>query len=164
MLYQEYIRNSRGVQLFTCRWLPSSSSPLALVFLCHGSSFSLSLSLPLTHTHTEAHTCEWELLINICCWDLQGMAWSAVVSWEVINFLKWLDLFYSLSSLFISNFLCLFIINIPIICVTLCTLLKWLQQYNSKVGHILISLFHEQFFGARLTVHSLFIFIIKFTH
>jgi len=33
---EEYIRNSRGVQLFTCRWLPSSSSPLALVFLCHG--------------------------------------------------------------------------------------------------------------------------------
>ncbi|KAJ6955984.1 hypothetical protein NC652_007170 [Populus alba x Populus x berolinensis] len=36
--YQEgYIRSSRGVQLFTCRWLPSdSSSPRALVFLCHG--------------------------------------------------------------------------------------------------------------------------------
>nr|GMD64005.1 caffeoylshikimate esterase [Ipomoea batatas] len=34
--YQEgYIRNSRGVQLFTCRWLPFSS-PKALVFLCHG--------------------------------------------------------------------------------------------------------------------------------
>ncbi|XP_010259544.1 PREDICTED: caffeoylshikimate esterase-like isoform X2 [Nelumbo nucifera] len=34
--YQEdYIRNSRGVRLFTCRWLPPSS-PKALVFLCHG--------------------------------------------------------------------------------------------------------------------------------
>ncbi|CAN6561515.1 unnamed protein product [Malus baccata var. baccata] len=34
--YQEvYIRNSRGVELFTCRWLPFSS-PKALVFLCHG--------------------------------------------------------------------------------------------------------------------------------
>ncbi|KAI3800935.1 hypothetical protein L1987_29035 [Smallanthus sonchifolius] len=32
---EEYIRNSRGVQLFTCRWLPLSS-PKALVFLCHG--------------------------------------------------------------------------------------------------------------------------------
>ncbi|KAF3436453.1 hypothetical protein FNV43_RR23545 [Rhamnella rubrinervis] len=32
---EEYIRNSRGVQLFTCRWLPFSS-PKALVFLCHG--------------------------------------------------------------------------------------------------------------------------------
>ncbi|KAL4572121.1 hypothetical protein LXL04_018890 [Taraxacum kok-saghyz] len=31
---EEYIRNSRGVQLFTCRWLPLSS-PKALVFLCH---------------------------------------------------------------------------------------------------------------------------------
>lgn len=34
--YQEdYVKNSRGVQLFTCRWLPYSS-PKALVFLCHG--------------------------------------------------------------------------------------------------------------------------------
>lgn len=34
--HEDYIRNSRGVQLFTCRWLPLSSSPKALVFLCHG--------------------------------------------------------------------------------------------------------------------------------
>ncbi|KAL0547553.1 hypothetical protein IC582_017493 [Cucumis melo] len=33
---EEYIRNSRGVQIFTCRWLPRHSSPKALVFLCHG--------------------------------------------------------------------------------------------------------------------------------
>ncbi|KAL1827355.1 hypothetical protein ACET3Z_005767 [Daucus carota] len=33
--YGEYVRNSRGVWLFTCRWLPLSS-PKALVFLCHG--------------------------------------------------------------------------------------------------------------------------------
>ncbi|KAK4273222.1 hypothetical protein QN277_021665 [Acacia crassicarpa] len=34
--YQEgYRRNSRGVRLFTCKWLPPSS-PKALVFLCHG--------------------------------------------------------------------------------------------------------------------------------
>ncbi|MED6220593.1 hypothetical protein PIB30_046274 [Stylosanthes scabra] len=32
---EEYWRNSRGVQLFTCKWLPLSS-PKALVFLCHG--------------------------------------------------------------------------------------------------------------------------------
>ncbi|XP_024966901.1 caffeoylshikimate esterase-like [Cynara cardunculus var. scolymus] len=32
---EEYIRNSRGVQLFTCKWLPVSP-PKALVFLCHG--------------------------------------------------------------------------------------------------------------------------------
>ncbi|KAF5731442.1 caffeoylshikimate esterase isoform X2 [Tripterygium wilfordii] len=32
---QSYIRNSRGVQQFSCRWLPFSS-PKALVFLCHG--------------------------------------------------------------------------------------------------------------------------------
>ncbi|CAA7030490.1 unnamed protein product [Microthlaspi erraticum] len=33
---EEYIRNSRGVELFACRWIPSSSSPKALIFLCHG--------------------------------------------------------------------------------------------------------------------------------
>uniref|UniRef100_M1D4N2 Esterase/lipase/thioesterase family protein n=1 Tax=Solanum tuberosum TaxID=4113 RepID=M1D4N2_SOLTU len=33
--HEVFIRNSRGVQLFTCRWLPFSS-PKALVFLCHG--------------------------------------------------------------------------------------------------------------------------------
>lgn len=32
---EEYIRNSRDIQLFTCRWLPLSP-PKALVFLCHG--------------------------------------------------------------------------------------------------------------------------------
>ncbi|KAH9786448.1 Hydrolase 4 domain-containing protein [Citrus sinensis] len=32
---EEYIRNARGVQLFTCRWLPFST-PKAVVFLCHG--------------------------------------------------------------------------------------------------------------------------------
>jgi alpha-beta hydrolase superfamily lysophospholipase len=35
--HEEYVRNSRGVELFACRWIPSSSSsPKALVFLCHG--------------------------------------------------------------------------------------------------------------------------------
>lgn len=33
---EEYIRNQRGVELFTCRWLPLLSPPKALVFLCHG--------------------------------------------------------------------------------------------------------------------------------
>ncbi|XP_020231757.1 caffeoylshikimate esterase [Cajanus cajan] len=32
---EEYWKNSRGVQLFTCKWVPFSS-PRALVFLCHG--------------------------------------------------------------------------------------------------------------------------------
>lgn len=36
-LYQGYWKNSREMQLFTCKWLPISSSPKALVFLCHGS-------------------------------------------------------------------------------------------------------------------------------
>ncbi|TKW27764.1 hypothetical protein SEVIR_3G278300v4 [Setaria viridis] len=34
--HEEYVSNPSGVPLFTCRWLPASSSPKALVFLCHG--------------------------------------------------------------------------------------------------------------------------------
>ncbi|CAL4963900.1 unnamed protein product [Urochloa decumbens] len=34
--HEEYVRNTRGVQLFTCGWLPAAASPKALVFLCHG--------------------------------------------------------------------------------------------------------------------------------
>nr|CAB3461706.1 unnamed protein product [Digitaria exilis] len=42
---QEHVRNPRGVQLFTCRWLPASSSPKALVFLCHGYGAECSESM-----------------------------------------------------------------------------------------------------------------------
>ncbi|CAL9237308.1 unnamed protein product, partial [Arabidopsis halleri] len=43
---EEYIRNSRGVELFACRWIPSSSSsPKALVFLCHGYGMECSDSM-----------------------------------------------------------------------------------------------------------------------
>ncbi|KAK6152290.1 hypothetical protein DH2020_014925 [Rehmannia glutinosa] len=34
---EEYIVNSRGVKLFTCRWSPANyDEPKALIFLCHG--------------------------------------------------------------------------------------------------------------------------------
>eukprot|EP01018_Ginkgo_biloba_P027796 Gb_14439 [translate_table: standard] len=39
---EEYIYNSRNVELFTCRWLPLSS-PKALVFLCHGYGMECSI-------------------------------------------------------------------------------------------------------------------------
>lgn len=41
--HEEYVRNPRGVQLFTCGWLPASSSPKALVFLCHGYGMECSV-------------------------------------------------------------------------------------------------------------------------
>ncbi|CAK7348313.1 unnamed protein product [Dovyalis caffra] len=52
---EEYIKSSRGVQLFTCRWLPSNScSPKGLVFLCHGygmecSGFMRECGIRLAH-------------------------------------------------------------------------------------------------------------------
>ncbi|EOA29173.1 hypothetical protein CARUB_v10025443mg [Capsella rubella] len=45
LVIQEYIRNARGVELFACRWIPSSSSPKALVFLCHGYGMECSDSM-----------------------------------------------------------------------------------------------------------------------
>lgn len=41
--HEEYVRNSRGVQLFTCGWLPAATSPKALVFLCHGYGMECSV-------------------------------------------------------------------------------------------------------------------------
>ncbi|KAI3937246.1 hypothetical protein MKW92_051295 [Papaver armeniacum] len=40
---EEYVRNSRGVQLFSCRWLPSSSK--GPYFLCHGYGMECSASM-----------------------------------------------------------------------------------------------------------------------
>uniref|UniRef100_A0A0E0FKZ1 Serine aminopeptidase S33 domain-containing protein n=1 Tax=Oryza nivara TaxID=4536 RepID=A0A0E0FKZ1_ORYNI len=40
--HEEYVRNSRGVQLFTCGWLPAKTLPKALVFLCHGYAMECS--------------------------------------------------------------------------------------------------------------------------
>ncbi|XP_020231291.1 caffeoylshikimate esterase-like [Cajanus cajan] len=39
--FEIYMKNSRGLQLFTCRWLPVSS-PKAIVFLCHGYAMECS--------------------------------------------------------------------------------------------------------------------------
>lgn len=41
---EEYILNSRGFKLFTCKWLPNSE-PKALVFLCHGYAMDCSISM-----------------------------------------------------------------------------------------------------------------------
>uniref|UniRef100_A0A0E0L1K0 Serine aminopeptidase S33 domain-containing protein n=1 Tax=Oryza punctata TaxID=4537 RepID=A0A0E0L1K0_ORYPU len=40
--HEEYVTNPRGLQLFTCGWLPASSSPKALIFLCHGYGMEVS--------------------------------------------------------------------------------------------------------------------------
>ncbi|GFP82721.1 caffeoylshikimate esterase, partial [Phtheirospermum japonicum] len=43
---QEYIINSRGVKLFTCRWSPAhDDEPKALIFLCHGYAMECSVSM-----------------------------------------------------------------------------------------------------------------------
>lgn len=45
---EEYITTSRGVKLFTCRWLPVDDhniKPKALIFLCHGYGMECSISM-----------------------------------------------------------------------------------------------------------------------
>ncbi|KAF6148905.1 hypothetical protein GIB67_014276 [Kingdonia uniflora] len=40
---EEFILNSRGFKLFTCRWLPANREPKALIFLCHGYAMECSI-------------------------------------------------------------------------------------------------------------------------
>jgi acylglycerol lipase len=47
---EEYILNSRGMKLFTCKWLPLNSQPKALLFLCHGYAMECSISMNGTGT------------------------------------------------------------------------------------------------------------------
>ncbi|RAL51228.1 hypothetical protein DM860_010730 [Cuscuta australis] len=43
---EEYVLNSRGMKLFTCRWVPAEKSePKALIFLCHGYGMECSVSM-----------------------------------------------------------------------------------------------------------------------
>lgn len=45
---EEYIKNARGMKLFTCRWLPANARPIkALVFMCHGTYVNRSLPSPI---------------------------------------------------------------------------------------------------------------------
>ncbi|PNT65638.1 caffeoylshikimate esterase isoform X2 [Brachypodium distachyon] len=49
--YEEgYISNARGVELFTCQWIPSHHEPKALIFLCHGYAMECSISMRGTGT------------------------------------------------------------------------------------------------------------------
>uniref|UniRef100_M8BFR3 Serine aminopeptidase S33 domain-containing protein n=1 Tax=Aegilops tauschii TaxID=37682 RepID=M8BFR3_AEGTA len=43
---EEYINNARGMNLFTCRWLPANARPIkALVFMCHGYAVECSVTM-----------------------------------------------------------------------------------------------------------------------
>ncbi|KAI8553316.1 hypothetical protein RHMOL_Rhmol05G0005600 [Rhododendron molle] len=42
---EDFVMNSRGMKLFTCRWLPANGEPKALVFLCHGYSMESCISM-----------------------------------------------------------------------------------------------------------------------
>lgn len=42
---EEFIKNSKGLKLFTCRWLPVDTEPRALVFLNHGYAMECSVSM-----------------------------------------------------------------------------------------------------------------------
>ena len=44
-IFQEFITNSKGVKLFTCRWIPTDCEPKAIVFLNHGYAMECSFSM-----------------------------------------------------------------------------------------------------------------------
>ncbi|KAG9135897.1 hypothetical protein Leryth_002600 [Lithospermum erythrorhizon] len=45
---EEFILNSRGVKVFTCRWLPQHCESKAMIFLCHGYAMDSSASMKET--------------------------------------------------------------------------------------------------------------------
>ncbi|KAI0501980.1 hypothetical protein KFK09_016925 [Dendrobium nobile] len=47
---EEFISSSRGLKLFTCRWLPGKGESKALIFLCHGYAMECSVSMRETAT------------------------------------------------------------------------------------------------------------------
>ncbi|PRQ46731.1 putative 2-acylglycerol O-acyltransferase [Rosa chinensis] len=48
---EEYILNSRGMKLFTCKWLPDNNKPpKALIFICHGYGMECSITMSSTAT------------------------------------------------------------------------------------------------------------------
>ncbi|KAI3907097.1 hypothetical protein MKW92_053260 [Papaver armeniacum] len=42
---EEIIQVPRGLELFTCSWVPANTEPKALVFLCHGYAMECSISM-----------------------------------------------------------------------------------------------------------------------
>ncbi|KAF8395054.1 hypothetical protein HHK36_018993 [Tetracentron sinense] len=47
---EKFILNSRGLKLFTCRWLPENRDPKALIFICHGYGMECSIAMKGTGT------------------------------------------------------------------------------------------------------------------
>ncbi|XP_010517294.1 PREDICTED: caffeoylshikimate esterase-like isoform X2 [Camelina sativa] len=48
-VYEEsFIKNSRGMKLFTCKWVPAKQEPKALVFICHGYAMECSITMNST--------------------------------------------------------------------------------------------------------------------
>ncbi|KAJ7971331.1 Caffeoylshikimate esterase-like [Quillaja saponaria] len=47
---EEFISNSRGMKLFTCRWIPINQEPKALIFICHGYGMECSITMNSTAT------------------------------------------------------------------------------------------------------------------
>ncbi|PON91486.1 Alpha/beta hydrolase fold [Trema orientale] len=49
--YEEgHIENSRGMKLFTCKWVPENQDPKALIFICHGYAMECSITMKSTAT------------------------------------------------------------------------------------------------------------------
>jgi len=85
---QEYIKSSRGVQLFTCRWLPANScSPKALVFLCHGIFLPWTLSLSLSGI-SQSHQWYWSVLLDVWCELLSSLMEFAGYGMECSGFMR----------------------------------------------------------------------------
>ena len=64
---QEFIVNSRGKKLFTCRWIPQNFQPKALIFICHGTTILNPGLYKQFPAQNQTHYCHsWFLFCRNC--------------------------------------------------------------------------------------------------
>ncbi|CAF1852037.1 unnamed protein product [Brassica oleracea] len=52
---EEFIKNSRGMQLLTCKWFPVNQEPRALIFFCHGYAIDCSTTFKGIYIMIDMH-------------------------------------------------------------------------------------------------------------
>ncbi|GER36428.1 alpha/beta-Hydrolases superfamily protein, partial [Striga asiatica] len=82
---EKFILNSRGTKLFTCSWLPVSSQPKGLIFLCHGYSMECSVTMR-GHGKSDGLQCyfpSFDDLVNDFCYHFSSVCEKKPDYWDM---------------------------------------------------------------------------------
>lgn len=69
---QESVLNSRGMKLFTCKWIPMNQEPKALIFICHGYAMECSITMNSEYCKLNLHVMALNMLKKIGLSMLRG--------------------------------------------------------------------------------------------